>query len=299
MTTTTFDSTIPKTTPLRPSTSFTSSSSLLHRHLLSPQNPVHSEQCTAGIDDRGLDSGVDLDNPTIANSVELFTAATTSTECLVSGDRLAPVTSVSGTPFRNQDIELHCSGRLKHNAYGYHRTVENQVRITAAADMATEGMTKLDGEEKDDDDDEDLRNLTNTKLKVSEMLRLPRKRFKLDDTVKLADQFTADSQQLSSLVDDEQLLILLKSKSLSGKHWSNHNNSTNHSSFPAVTTAPVTEEPSSTPYGTNVRLTIDPVSGCEWVLNGLPAKPSMIPRWMNPNVRSSGAWRAKSTHFLT
>ncbi|THD23588.1 hypothetical protein D915_005271 [Fasciola hepatica] len=279
-----------RVTPLRPSTSFTSSSSLLHRHLLSPQNPVHNEHGTTDMDDRVLESE-DSDNPTIANSLDLFSGATVSHEYSVSGDHPTSLSSVPVVPFRHQDIELHCSSRLKHNAYSHHRTGENQVRITAAADMATEGMTRLDEEE----DEEDLRNLNNTQLRVSEMLRLPRKRLKLDESLKSADQFNSDSQKMTSLMDDDQLLFLLKSKAFSGKCLLNHNNPIHSTN--AISTAG-TVEPSTSSSSTSVHLTIDPVNGCEWVLNGLPTKPSMIPRWMNYSVRPNSAWRAKSTHFL-
>ncbi|TPP62644.1 hypothetical protein FGIG_09007 [Fasciola gigantica] len=279
-----------RVTPLRPSTSFTSNSSLLHRHLLSPQNPVHNEHGTTDMDDRVLESE-DSDNPTIANSLELFSGATVSHDYSVSGDHPTSLSSVPVVPFRHQDIELHCSSRLKHNAYSHHRTGENQVRITAAADMATEGMTRLDEEE----DEEDLRNLNNTQLRVSEMLRLPRKRLKLDESLKSPDQFNSDSQKMTSLMDDDQLLFLLKSKAFSGKCLLNHDN-TIHSTN-AISTAG-TVEPSTSSSSTSVHLTIDPVNGCEWVLNGLPTKPSMIPRWMNYSVRPNSAWRAKSTHFL-
>ncbi|TPP64112.1 hypothetical protein FGIG_07326 [Fasciola gigantica] len=139
-----------RVTPLRFSTSFTSNSSLLHRHLLSPQNPVHNEHGTTDMDDGVLESQ-DSDNPTIAYSLELFSDATVPHDYSVSGDHPTSVSSVPVVPFRHQDIELHCSSCLEHDACSHHHTGENQVRITAAADMATEGVTRLDEEEDEED----------------------------------------------------------------------------------------------------------------------------------------------------
>ncbi|KAA3670003.1 uncharacterized protein DEA37_0008388, partial [Paragonimus westermani] len=45
-------------------------------------------------------------------------------------------------------------------------------------------------------------------------------------------------------------------------------------------------------------LGVDPISGCEWVLTGLPIKPPITPRQHSFGVRTGGIWRPKSSHFL-
>ncbi|CAH8598146.1 unnamed protein product [Schistosoma turkestanicum] len=50
---------------------------------------------------------------------------------------------------------------------------------------------------------------------------------------------------------------------------------------------------------TGILWTIDPVDGCEWILNGGPPKPLINPKCSLSNSKLNGPYRSKNSHFLS
>ncbi|KAF5394860.1 hypothetical protein PHET_09865, partial [Paragonimus heterotremus] len=197
-----------------------SASSLLHRHLLSPQNPIHiepqHEQCNLP------------DKPT--SDVSIDTDISDLCQKTLSDSEVHFLPYNKSAKFKEQGF-ISIGDKTRNTTYKPMKQLLSEV--TAAEEILRY----------EDSDEEDAG--------ATQALRLPRKQLRLD------------KEHSSKLATDVNIL--------------NHGGK----------------------LLTESVLGVDPISGCEWVLTGLPTKPPITPRQHSFGVRTSGIWRPKSSHFLS
>ncbi|KAG5453244.1 hypothetical protein CSKR_113595 [Clonorchis sinensis] len=207
--------------------------SLLHRHLLSPQNPIHNDPVV----DHGRVNGdtEDSENVSISCMTEFITS-----------ERPVPTTDFRGLTCskqpKNQNVEFQSRDR---NVISADRTMVNTYKASDRLVHEVAAAEVIHCEDSDGDNSEStLSHVAGKRVKVDESFRSDRPSAQVDSKTALV----ADSIDPGR---DERFL-----------------------------------------------LTIDPNNGREWVLTGLPARPSLIPR-LSSSIRNGFPYRAKSTHFLS
>ncbi|KAF7232553.1 hypothetical protein EG68_09760 [Paragonimus skrjabini miyazakii] len=197
-----------------------SSSSLLHRHLLSPQNPIHVEP-------QHEQSNLP-DKPT--SDVSTDTGISDPCQRTLAESEVQFLPCNKSAKFKDQKF-ISIGDKTRIPTYKPMKQLLNEV--TAAEEIL-----------RYEDSDEEGTG-------APQALRLPRKQLRLDN------------EHSGKLATDVNML--------------NHGGK----------------------LLTESVLGVDPISGCEWVLTGLPTKPPITPRQHSFGVRTSGIWRPKSSHFLS
>ncbi|OON14836.1 hypothetical protein X801_09368, partial [Opisthorchis viverrini] len=223
-----------KISPFRTLVPSSTGNSLLHRHLLSPQNPIHNDPV---VDHSRVNGDTeDSENVSISCMTEF-----------IASERPPPTTDFRGLTCskqpKNQNVEsqsrdrnVTSADRTKINTY---KASDRLVHEVAAAEEV------IHCEDSDGDNSEStLSHVAGKRVKVDESFRSDRSSAQIDSkTTVVADSIDPGR--------DERFL-----------------------------------------------LTIDPSNGREWVLTGLPTRPSLIPR-LSSSIRNGFPYRAKSTHFLS